>query len=727
METYSFKSSTGNRDIDYAPQLLQTQPIPWAEATEDDWDLRQSFSVIKRRSLAILSVASLIMAGVVTFTLNQEQQYESKFQILAEPVNSEESDLPKLIEGNLNKSGLDYETQIQVLQSPELMTKVVQDLQVSYRDIDYESLMDSLRIIRLGETKIIEVAYQANDRAKTKAVLDKLAQAYLKYSLENRQTHLRQGLNFVDKQLLPIQQRVSKLQQELQLFRQKQDFLKPETQAEQISNELKILSEKRVDADQKLANAYSNLNNLQNKQGALAILNDSPVYEQLIVQLRQLESQIASESTRFRENSIPIQNLREKRQKLLPLLSQEAQRVLYIKRAEAVSEVQNLEQQSKALAATEQQLKKRIEELPYINRKYNELIAELQIATDSLNRFLVTREKLQIEAAQTQIPWQLIQAPILPEDAISPNIPRNFILGFIASAILGIASGLLLEKLDNRYHSIEAFKENTRLPLLANVPFEKQSLYSQQKLASKVNSFDETVNVLPPDSSQSTHDISPREIAIEKYSESSRFLEAFRVLHTNIQLLTSDETINSLIVSSAMSGDGKSTVAFNLAQTACAMGRRVLLVDADMRQPQIHTLSNLNNLWGLSNLLSGNMPSETVIQQSSLISGLSVITAGQIPPDPTKLLSSQKMRQVMEDLHSKFDLVIYDTPPLVGLADANLIAPLTNGLIFVARIHQTHKLVMTQAIDNLKMARTNVLGMVINGDRSRMKIYSNYY
>ncbi len=105
METYSFKSPTENRDIGYAPQLLQAQPIPWAETEEDDWDLRQFFSIIKRRSLAILGVASLVMASVVTFTLNQEFQYESKFKILAEPVNSEENDLPKLFEGSLTKSG----------------------------------------------------------------------------------------------------------------------------------------------------------------------------------------------------------------------------------------------------------------------------------------------------------------------------------------------------------------------------------------------------------------------------------------------------------------------------------------------------------------------------------------------------------------------------------------------------------------------------------------------
>jgi len=725
METYSFRSSSGNRNIDYAPQLLQAQTVPWIEAGEDDWDLRQFFTILKRRSLAILGVSCLVMTGVVTLTLNQEPQYEAKFQILAEPVNSEENKVPTLLEGSLTKAGLDYETQIQVLKSPELMTKIVEELQSSYKDIDYNYLIESLRIIRLGETKIIEVAYKDNDKVKIKFVLDKLAQAYLKYSLEHRQTNLRQGINFVETQLPPIQERVNKIQQALQSFREKNDFLQPETQSDQIANQLKILSEKRVVANQELAKAYSYFNSLQTQQGALAALNDAPVYQQLIIQLRQLETQIADESTRFRENSIPIQNLQEKRQKLLPLLNQEAQRVLYIKRAQAASELQNLQQQSQALSGAEQQLNQKIEQSPYINRKYTELTTELQVATDSLSRFLATREKLQIEAAQTQIPWQLIQAPVQPEIPISPSIPRNLILGFVASTLLGIGSGLLLEKLDNRYHSIEAFRENIRLPLLANIPFEKHLPYTQKQLASEENFVEETVNLLPQNNSDFVKIVPHRQTAIQQYVESSRFSEAFRVLHTNIQLLSSDEAINSLVISSAMSGDGKSTVAFHLAQTACAMGRRVLLVDADMRRPQIHDLANLNNRWGLSNLISGNIPRETAIQEISSFGGLSVITAGPIPPDPIKLLSSQKMKQIMEDLHSTFDLVIYDTPPLVGLADANLLAPYTNGIVVVARIHQTDRSAMMQAIEHLEMARTNVLGMVINGDKAT-KPYAYY-
>ena len=204
---------------------------------------------------------------------------------------------------------------------------------------------------------------------------------------------------------------------------------------------------------------------------------------------------------------------------------------------------------------------------------------------------------------------------------------------------------------------------------------------------------------------------------------STNFSEALRVLYTNIQLLSSDQAIRSIVVSSATPRDGKSTVALHLAQIATAMGKRVLLVDADLRKPTIHDLSNLNNLWGLSNLISTNLPVGEVTRQVPSMSQLSIITAGAIPPDPAKLLSSQKMKQLMADFHKSFDLVIYDVPPLVGLADASLIIPNTDGLLMVVRINKTNSSMVKVTLDNLKISRLNILGIVGNGGKNTMNSY----
>lgn len=727
MKTSSLNGNNGNKN--YLPQVLQTQSLPFLEVQRDDWDLLQFLSVIKRRSLVIAVVMTAVLAGVVGVTLKQKPEYQAKFRILAEPVNSNDSNLPKLasgIERTLDKFSLDYETQIQVLRSPELMTSIVKQLQVYYPEINYDSLVNSLSITRLGETKIIEVRYQSNDPVKIKVVLDTLAQAYLKYSLEDRQTNLRQGIQFVEKQLPSLQNRVDQIQQQVQKFRQNYDFIDPQGQAEQIAGLVQSLSGQRLAINQQLAIARTYFASIQGPEGAKVALADASVYQQLITNIRQLEAQTAFELTRFQEGSVPIEVLREKRQRLLPLLHQEAQRVWSIKVAQVANEIQNLESQSQTLAQAEKTLQKKVEQLPVLARQYTELQRNLQVATESLNRFLTTRETLQIQAAQTQVPWQLVQAPVQPEVPVSPNTQRNLMLGLVASTLLGIGSALLLEKLDNTYHTVDAFKDKLKLPLLATIPFEKQLPKIQDRTIAD-QSCTKLANLRSQDSSGSSEVVERPDTLNEDYNqyESLKFLEALRVLHTNIQLLSSDQPIRSLVISSAGAGDGKSTVAFHLAQIASAMGQRVLLVDADLRRPRIHTLTNINNLWGLSSVISGNIPVETVIRQLPSVREFSVITTGPIPPDPAKLLSSQKMKQLMADFHKAFDLVIYDTPPLVGLADASLLAPSTDGIVLVTRMHKTDRSALKEALDSLKINRSNVLGLVINGHKS-MSNY-NYY
>ncbi|MFM7424162.1 MAG: CpsD/CapB family tyrosine-protein kinase [Elainella sp.] len=174
------------------------------------------------------------------------------------------------------------------------------------------------------------------------------------------------------------------------------------------------------------------------------------------------------------------------------------------------------------------------------------------------------------------------------------------------------------------------------------------------------------------------------------------------MLHTNLQFLSTDRPLRSIIISSALPGDGKSTVSINLARTAMILGRRVLLVDADMRRPQVHERMQLENHQGLSNYISSDIPLKSVLQKPISLFELSVLSAGPTPPDPTKLLASRKMQQLMRELEQSFDLIIYDTPPLLGLADASILAQHTDGIVVVARLGKTSRSAVSQALDNLK-------------------------
>ncbi|MGI8499986.1 MAG: GumC family protein [Hassallia sp.] len=712
MENNSSQPSSSDQNRNFSSPFLQAQAFTESEGIGDDWNFRDFLGILRRRSLIIAGVAALLMIAVVISSLRQKPEYEGNFRLLVEPLNDDSKVVDVVKDANLDKSSLDYESQIQVLKSPDLMGNIVKELQDFYPGIDYSSLVNSLTITRLGETKIIEVRYRSNDANKTQVVLNKIANNYSKYSQDKRQTKLKNGIQFVETQLPSLQKRVDEIQKNLQIFRQKYDFIDPDTQAQQIASQVNNLSGQRLLVNQQLAQARANLAGLQVQDGKLAALNNATVYQQLIIQVGQLETQIAAESARFQEDSPSIRTLKDKRDNLLPLLNQEARRFLDVKVADVGTQVQSLEVQSQELAKAEQKLEQRRKQLPVLARQYTEMQRNLQVATESLNRFLTTRETLQIQVAQTELPWQLIQAPTKPKSPVSSDIKRSLITGFFASLAIGIGIAILIEKLDNTYHTAPALKEKIKLPLLGTIPFEKQLPNSQNRTKQNIpivrvtDSLREGVPGLAviPDQGKSNY--------------SPKFLEALRVLCTNIQLLSSDRPIRSIIISSAMSGDGKSTVAFHLAQIATAMGQRVLLVDADLRNPTIHTLSNLNNLWGLSNLISTNLPVGEVIRQLPSMNELSVVTSGPIPPDPTKLLSSEKMKRLMEEFHNTFDLVIYDAPVLVGLADASLIAPHTNGILLVVRMDKTDSSVLKRALDNLKLSRMSVLGVVGNAQKN---------
>jgi polysaccharide biosynthesis transport protein len=692
-----------------------------SEGEEKEWGFPEFLSVVRRRALVIAGVTITLTTVIfLNLAINRKLPvYEGNFRLLVEPVNDDTKVVDIVKDPNLGKSGLDYESQIEVLKSPELMRGIVKQLQTQYREISYASLIQDITITRLAETKIIEVRYRSHDPNEILVVLDQIANDYIYYSREKRQTKLRQGIQFVERELPSIQNRVDQIQKELQTFRQKYNFIDPEAQSGQVVTQITNLSGQRQLINGQLAEARANLSFLQEKNGKVAVLKDAVLYQELLAKVQQLDVQIATESIRLQDNNPTIQTLKEKRASLLPLLNEEAQRFLNTRIAQITTQIQTLEVQSQELGKVEQKIELQRKQWPILARQYTELQRKLQVATESLNRFLSTRENLQIQISQTELGWQLLEAPSKPTSPISDaSIKRDLIPGFLASIALGIGVALLLEKLDKTYHSIQVLKEKVKLPLLGNIPFEKQvestRNYTATGKAPLVRIPSQILNRIPglavlPDEELSNY--------------SAQFLEALRVLYTNVQLLSCDRPITSIIISSAMPGDGKSTIAFHLAQVATSMGQRVLLVDADLRQPKIHTLSGLNNLQGLSNLISTNLLTSDAIRPLPSMNQLSVITAGPIPPDPTKLLSSEKMKQLMTDFHNTFDLVIYDSPPMLGLADASLLVPHTDGILLVVKIDKTDSLMIERTLEHLKMSRMNALGMVSNGQRGKINSY----
>lgn len=684
-------------------RLPRTQAESTATAAGDEGglELGRLFAVLRRKSLLILSITSAVALLAQLKTLTDEPIYTAGFEILTKSVTVENqvvSSVPQTLssreQGSEAATATLDATKIRVLQSPAILNPLVEQLQPQYPQISYEMLAQNLKVTT-SQPDILAVSFRDGNPALVKDVLSRLSNQYLEYSLEKRQGDVRQGLVFVEDQLPTLETLVARQQAKLQTFRQQYNLIDPQLQAQQLSAQIGELAQSRLDTQTKLSEARLLFSEMQNElqvrgieQASASALSDSPRYQKLLDQLLEVDSQFAKDSTLYLESSPDLQVLQEQRQNLLPLLQREGLRA----QREAANRIQDLENRSRAVDQSGAVLNSQVKQLSFITREYSDIQRELQIATDNLNQFLTKREGLRIEAAQREVPWQLLTPPNMPTPQTA-SAKRQLVLGAGLGFLLGIAAALLSERLSNRIHAAKEIKEITNLPLLGVIPVNRllQSGSSRQATLSD--------SLLMADHPFQTQISLP-------------FQEAFRTLYANLRFISPDTPIRSLVVSSPTSDAGKTTVALYLAQAAAAAGRRVLLVDADLRRPRLHQYLQMSASPGLTDVVSSGFDLMNVVRPVAWESNLSLLSCGSIPPDATRILASQSMQQFMAKALATFDLVIYDMPPLLGLSDAYFLAPHTDGLLLIVRLHQLKRVLLEQAIDELQVPAVPILGTV---------------
>ncbi|QCJ44770.1 CpsD/CapB family tyrosine-protein kinase [Bacillus sp. S3] len=202
--------------------------------------------------------------------------------------------------------------------------------------------------------------------------------------------------------------------------------------------------------------------------------------------------------------------------------------------------------------------------------------------------------------------------------------------------------------------------------------------------------------------------------------------EQYRTIRTNIQYSTVDKNVRTLMVTSSGPGEGKSTTVANLAVTFAQQGKKVLLVDADMRKPTVHYTFNQTNTFGLTSVLTKQIPLEEAISETS-VENLFVLTSGPIPPNPSELLSSKSMEQIFQTSEKLFDIILFDTPPLLAVTDAQILANRCEGTILVVYSGRTEKDQMLKAKELLDSAQSKLLGVVMNHKNMKDTNYYYYY
>ena len=708
------------------PGVPLPPPVATPKATVD---VARIFRIFRRRALIIGGTTLTAAMAVLAVAVLQRPIYRGEFRVLI--IAEESSPTSNISEDSAAPVPVDYDTQIEVLESQALLSPIAQELQEQYPSIDSRILAVNLSVDRLKDTQILVVSYQSNDFALTQAVLDEVSQQFLAYSFEQRQANLQQGIAFVDGQLPELREEVDSLQARLEQFRQQYNLLDPETRGGDLSALISSVEQQRQDLQTELVQARSLFRTLQMQLDttpaeaiASATLSESSRYQSLLNQIKAVEAQIAVESARYQPDSPQIAALTDRRDNLSALLDDEADQILSNrfsspavdsnltpttlalnqKLIDAANRIETLQARSQSLAQVEQDLTQEFDLVPTLAREYTDLQNELSIATQSLTRFLETREMLQIDAAQKSVPWELISSPQTSSKATLPNLPRNLALGALAGLLIGITAAVLVEKLDQVFHSTRDLDAMTRLPVVGTIPH-VPNLHNRVASPGVVDN--------------------PR-----VRFQTMMALEAFRSLYTSLRFLDAASSVGSLVITSAIPGEGKSTIAAGLAQAAAAIGQRVLLVDADLRTPQQHVRAGLPNHCGLSSLVLDAADVSAAIQQSTVDPNLSILTSGPRPPDAGKVLASPQMRAVMQQLHQGYDVVIYDTPPASGFADSSLLAAQVDGLLLAVGLGKTDRLLVQQSIDKIKLLPNVFIGIVANGIKpytTQRRRYDGYY
>jgi succinoglycan biosynthesis transport protein ExoP len=737
----------------------QLQQLPAIEKDEvstppqKGLNFRPIMRAVKRKVLLIIGLTVVCGGGAFHHTKDIKPAYEGDFRLLVEPITTEAkiSDPSALTrsEGRVPSQdffGLDYATQLEILQSPKMLASILETVRSKYPDIKEFPFKKSLVVQRYTggkpaspeapQTKIIQVLYTAEDPKQVLFVLDVVAKKFLDYSLQERKSRIGEGVKFIDEQLPTLQTRVNTLQSQLQGLQQQYKLTDPKTHGDALLSQVRDISTQQAAVERELRELITLKTNLQRQLELTPTeaikatdLNEDPNRKVIQTQIQEIDTQIAKESARFNDESPTMKALYAKKANLIELQKQGEERILGASQASAANnkqvtafqssvriglsqelvkttnQIELLEVRNQSISRLKESLEREAQQLPTISRQYTELQGELAIAQKTRDQLLTQRETLKVEEAQKQVPWELISKPQIPKDPNGKEVPApdklktNIkLLGILGGLILGVLLAVIIEKLRDIFYNAKEIEEDIDLRLLGAIPTYKSNKPLQTISASTASSsivqFNEETKV--------------------RNKNSSAFQEAFESLYANIRFLFNEPRLRSLTVCSAASGDGKSTIAIHLAQTAAAMGQRVLLVDANFRQPNLHERLNLQNQKGLSNLLAKKLDFNDFIQPSLETNNLFVLTSGQLYSNSTKLLASDQMQSLMEQVQATFDLVIYDTPNLIDFMDASFLATHTDGILMVIAVGKTKRSIVTKSLKQLNTFRLPTLGTIAN-------------
>lgn len=694
-----------------------------------------------RRNWLLLLLPTLTFGGCAAYLiLKTPDMFLGEFQLLVEPITSPDTVVNQSSGSATSQQPFDYETLTRLLASPNVLNPAIPSINGQGVDIDVDTLQRQLQVQRIGqdraqaqqETKLVSVKFEDRQPEKIEVVLTELAKRYLQYGDNERRKSLGGGVEFIEKQLPEVRQRVTALESQIQTLEQQYRISDLDSEGAVLATRSRELEAQRqqiqpaLKAQQQLkTNLEQQLKLTPSQVLAASQVSENPNIQAFSQQLQELQAKLSIQSSLLGEQNPDLIALKEQITTVENTLRQETQKVIgaalpgaqnpvgVVPQSQSalqktlgqqliatINEIQVLNIQNQALNQAAVSIDEELRRFPGVKRQHTDLQAKLAIDRQLLNKLLLDREEFRVRTAQNEIPWQVVKQPTLLKDSkgrlISTARKGWHKIGFatLGGLLLGLGAALLKEKRQNIFYGLNDLKDSVPLSLMGMIPFDKE-----------LKSVSRAKSPMPSESDEETD---------YQFGYPRRMLKVSENIYANLRYLLSEHSPQSLVLGSVMGGDGKTTIAINLSKAVAGMGQRVLLVDANLAVPQLHSRFGLPNFQGLSDILAQEIDPNELIQRSPLHSNLFLLTAGQMSHKASKLLASNQMTYLMEQLQNMFDLVIYDTHHLQGSSGANFLALNAQGLILVIGIQKTRRSAVLKTLERLENSRIPIKGMVAN-------------
>jgi succinoglycan biosynthesis transport protein ExoP len=675
--------------------------------------LQDYLLILRERIWYIVVVFLVVFSSSLVFTLSQPKIYQgaASVQIFRrDPVVMQS----QAVIDNEVRSAEDLNTQVKVLESGTIIDKVADRIKgddlraflAPYEKGDTGEplsvptlLLKNRKIVPQRLSLVIAVQYEHSDPQIAAKVAEFFVDEYISYNARMRIEGSLKAYEELKIQADEQRRKVDEFAAKLQAYREKNNLISLDSRKDIVNETLKKLNLDASDAKTKLSAAEIRWTQVKERMASGGELTDLPFIasNELIIDL----------SKKLADKAIEVSQLRKRYRENHPTLSQAVQSLnqteAEYKRAVAAaaaaieSEYQNAlrnDQQSRAALDAQQAESLATDRFA---GEYNQIDREMKMNEQFLQSLQARMKETSMTSTIETQNARIIDHAQPPKRPVSPNIPLNLGLGFLGGIGLGLAFAFFVAYVDDRVKSSFDIEAIVGVPLIGIIP-EIKRMEQQDKAQIVVNNAD-------------------RQVA-----------EAFLTLHSSLRLKDESKNAKVILTTSTIPGEGKSFLSTNIALTFAAHGERVVVVDCDLRKPNIHKSFRVENLKGVIDVITGTAPLDDVIVRN-LHPNFDVIPAGGRAKNPTQILNSKNFELMISDLKKRYDRVFIDTPPLAAVSDAMIVLPLCDGSIFTIFFNKVRRKAAQFAAKKLLEANVPVFGAVLNGLNLAVSgyYYSQYY